>query len=55
MAEVNKEKCVHCGGCINMCPVGAISFDVDGAAKIDESKCVNCGTCKSVCPMGAIE
>lgn len=51
---VDKEKCVGCGACASLCPVGAITM-VDGKSQIDESKCIKCGTCESVCPVGAIK
>ena len=53
--KVDKSKCLSCGACISMCPVGAISFDKkDNKAVIDKKKCIKCGTCKDICPVGAI-
>lgn len=52
---VNKQKCVGCGTCVNMCPVEAISFDEDGKAQIDKNICIKCGTCEAVCPVNAIK
>lgn len=51
---VDRTKCISCGGCIAICPVGAIKF-VDGKAHIDPKKCVKCGSCQNFCPMGAID
>lgn len=51
---VDKTKCISCGGCIAICPVGAIKF-VDGKAHIDPKICVKCGSCQNFCPMGAID
>ncbi|MEG1499592.1 MAG: 4Fe-4S binding protein [Clostridia bacterium] len=52
---VNKNKCISCGACIDICPVSAIKFDVDGKAKIDESICIKCGACEATCPVSAIK
>lgn len=60
MFKVDKEKCIGCGACVNVCPAGAISLSAgeagmdDGKAKIDSNKCVDCGRCAQVCPQGAI-
>lgn len=52
---VDKRKCISCGACIDICPVGAISWDTDGKAKIDPKKCIKCHACEGICPVGAIE
>lgn len=48
-----------CRGCLahrceDVCPRGAISFDVNHVAHIDKEKCVECGQCAKVCPYSAI-
>lgn len=52
---VDKRKCISCGTCIEVCPVGAISWDKDGKAKIDSKKCIKCHTCEGMCPVSAIK
>ena len=52
---VNKEKCISCGTCVAICPVGAISFDGDGKAVIDKNVCIHCGACQASCPVAAID
>ncbi len=54
MFEINKEKCVHCGKCINDCSANALSFDVENFPVIDEQKCFKCQHCLAVCPVGAV-
>ncbi len=51
---VDKNVCIGCGACINMCPVGAISFGADGKAEINPEICIKCKTCEGVCPVSAI-
>ena len=52
--KVNKDKCLGCGACASMCPVGAIDMKC-GKAQINNKKCIKCGTCASICPVGAID
>ena len=52
---VDKNKCIGCGTCVQLCPVNAISFDSDGLAIIDPDKCIKCGTCEASCPVDAIK
>lgn len=51
--KVDKNKCLGCGACASMCPVGAITMK-GGKAEINKKKCIKCGTCKDICPVGAI-
>lgn len=52
---VDKSKCISCGTCVAICPVGAISFGADGKAEIDKAKCIHCGACQASCPVEAID
>ena len=69
-SHIDKEKCVKCGRCRDICPyhaivkydrpcaaacgVDAIESDHLGRAKINYDKCVSCGMCLVSCPFGAI-
>lgn len=52
VAKVDEDKCVGCGSCETVCPVGAIKIE-GGKAKISDD-CVECGACVSECPVDAI-
>jgi len=51
----NREKCVQCGTCIDVCPEHALSFDKDGYVAVDRDLCTACGLCVDACPEGALE
>jgi len=53
-AFVNRDYCVGCGDCVDVCPYRAISL-VDNKAEIVEAVCKGCGCCVAVCNSGAIE
>lgn len=51
--KVNREICVGCGACVNLCPRLAIRF-IDNRSYIDELSCIECGTCRAACGVDAI-
>lgn len=69
-SEIDQEKCIKCGKCLQVCPynaiirlerpcakacgMNAIGSDEYGRAEIDTEKCVSCGMCLANCPFGAI-
>ena len=43
---INQKKCVACGNCVAICPMGAIYVDPSvNRAQINDDACVECGTC----------
>lgn len=52
---IDKKKCIGCGTCVGICPVGAISMDKDGKAVIDKNICIKCHACEMSCPVAAIK
>ena len=48
------ESCVHCGACIDVCPLECISRDPDtGFVVVDNAECIGCGACRDACPLSA--
>lgn len=44
--HIDPDRCVACGNCVAVCPVGAISVDArTRRARIDADACVECFTC----------
>ncbi|WP_425756454.1 EFR1 family ferrodoxin [Ihubacter sp. rT4E-8] len=47
--QIDEEKCVHCGRCAEICPMGSIEKDTLQATGI----CIKCQACISHCPVDA--
>jgi electron transfer flavoprotein alpha subunit len=52
MVTNDTNKCTGCGGCIDLCPVIAISM-INDVVTIDNKICTECGICVKVCPVRA--
>ena len=52
MLQIDKEICIGCGVCEEVCTFGAIEL-VDGVAVVNE-KCTLCGSCVDNCEAGAL-
>ncbi len=52
MIRIDRQKCVGCGGCVDLCPRAAIGF-LEDFALINKVLCLECRTCVKVCPMKA--
>jgi heterodisulfide reductase subunit A-like polyferredoxin len=47
--------CKMCLACVDVCPVGAIKVQKNGAPpEIDQKICLECGCCTASCPNDAI-
>jgi len=44
--QIDTRKCVACGNCVSVCPMGAIAIDpVVNRARVNSDECVECYTC----------
>lgn len=53
MSSVINDKCIKCGGCIEVCPAGAIT-DCGTQMVVNPETCFDCGMCIGECSQGAI-
>jgi MinD superfamily P-loop ATPase len=53
IAEIDKDKCINCGICANVCRFKAIPV-INGKHSINTLNCEGCGYCEKVCPVNAI-
>jgi uncharacterized Fe-S center protein len=52
--HVVEDKCIACGKCVDICPVGASAI-LGEASSIAREVCISCGQCMEACPAGAID
>ena len=50
---VDVNKCIGCGECSIICPVGAVRIE-NNKSVIDSKKCIGCASCLAVCPTMAM-
>jgi ferredoxin len=54
--EKNEDRCTHCGMCISICPVEALTIDKTAwTVRYDSERCIACGMCIDACPPGAMK
>jgi nitroreductase/NAD-dependent dihydropyrimidine dehydrogenase PreA subunit len=51
--QVDEERCIQCGECVEDCPTGVISMD-DYPKITNEEGCYHCQHCLAVCPTAAV-
>ena len=52
--EVDAEKCVGCGECIEVCPVDVFELQDKKSVPVNEEECLGCESCVEVCDEEAI-
>jgi ferredoxin len=53
VSQVDVERCVGCGTCVDICPFGAV-VERDGLPVVDVDLCMGCGVCVAKCEQGAL-
>jgi electron transfer flavoprotein alpha subunit len=53
LLEINREECIGCGACVDVCPFGALKL-IDDIATVND-QCTACGACLDVCPVEALK
>ncbi len=51
--EIDSKKCMRCGGCVSVCPFGALELKEN--VMHDSKLCTLCGICEKACPIAAIK
>jgi len=52
--EVDAEKCVGCGECVEICPVDVYELQNEKSVPVNAEECLGCESCIEVCEEGAI-
>ena len=52
--EVDAEKCVGCGECVEICPVEIYELKDEKSVVVKEEECLGCESCVEVCEQKAI-
>ena len=50
LAQLPQQRCVACGCCVKVCPLGAVAVYRGIYAQVDAGRCVGCGKCAAICP-----
>lgn len=54
MPAVDRDKCISCGACADVCPASAITYDEEDKPRVDLGQCIYCAECAQICPTEAI-
>ena len=52
--EIDVEKCIGCGECVNICPVAVLELINGKSTLINAEDCLGCESCTDVCQQEAI-
>jgi NAD-dependent dihydropyrimidine dehydrogenase PreA subunit len=54
LPKIEKKRCIECGACILVCPVGVFDSGRDSPLVANPSACIGCKICAINCPNDAI-
>jgi len=52
--EVDEEKCIGCGDCVDMCPVDVYEMQDEKSVPVNAEECTGCESCLEACEQQAI-
>lgn len=52
--KLNKDKCIGCGICVQVCPHQVFVIKEGKADILDKDSCMECGACAQNCPTDAV-
>lgn len=55
LLQVNQEKCLKCGICVESCPSCILTMGENGPECHFDRGCMSCGHCVAICPVGALD
>lgn len=51
---VDKDKCIGCGECVDVCPVDVYEIQDGKSEPVNGDECIGCQSCVEVCPQNCI-
>jgi NAD-dependent dihydropyrimidine dehydrogenase PreA subunit len=52
--EVDEEKCIGCGDCVDVCPVDVYEMQDEKSVSVNVEECIGCESCVEACEQEAI-
>ncbi len=52
---IDRDKCIGCDICVQVCPMGILALDKDGKAYMKYDECWYCMPCETDCPTDAVK
>lgn len=54
MFQIDKNKCLECGACADVCTMRVFYRDGEGKTAVKDRRCMQCFHCAAVCPVQAV-